>query len=113
MKRRLREAAVLLLLPVALYLFACLISYNPADPSWSHAGSAVAGVHNFGGRVGAWCADLLLYLFGTLAYAFPLLLAVLAVNLLRRRRSRETPTAWEPTMRLIGFVMFFVAGTGL
>ncbi|HET6631204.1 MAG TPA: DNA translocase FtsK 4TM domain-containing protein [Rhodanobacteraceae bacterium] len=111
-RRRLREAVVLLLLPLALYLFACLISYSPADPSWSHAGTG-AGVHNFGGRVGAWCADLLLYLFGGLAYAFPLLLAIFGLSVLRRQGEREAPSAWDPTLRLVGFVVFFVSGTGL
>jgi S-DNA-T family DNA segregation ATPase FtsK/SpoIIIE len=112
-KWRLREAVVLLLLPIAVYLLACLLSYSPADPSWSHAGDTSA-VHNFGGRIGAWCADLLLYLFGTLAYAFPILLAILGLRLLRRPAADDAaPSSLEPTLRLIGFVAFFVAGTGL
>lgn len=110
---RLREALVLLLLPVAIYLFACLVSYSPADPGWSHAGNDVA-VHNFGGRIGAWCADFLLYLFGALAYAFPILLAVLGFSVLRQKaRGADPRSALEPGLRLIGFVTFFVAGTGL
>ncbi|HET8899867.1 MAG TPA: DNA translocase FtsK 4TM domain-containing protein [Rhodanobacteraceae bacterium] len=111
---RLREAVVLVLLPIALYLFACLFSYSPTDPSWSHAGDAAAVVHNFGGRIGAWCADLLLYLFGDLAYALPVLLGLWGVRFLKRREDVPAETsALEPTLRLIGFVAFFVAGTGL
>ncbi len=63
LKRLLREAGVLLLLPVALYLFVCLASYSSQDPGWSHAGSRTP-VHNFGGTIGAFIADLLLGFFG-------------------------------------------------
>ena len=52
LKRRLREAGALLLLPLALYLLVCLFSYDAQDPSWSHVGAA-AHVHNLGGTVGA------------------------------------------------------------
>jgi len=38
MQRRLREAAFLLLAPVAVYLLLCLFTYSPQDPGWSHAG---------------------------------------------------------------------------
>ncbi len=110
---RLREAVVLLLMPVAIYLLACLITYSPGDPGWSHAGSDAA-VHNFGGRIGAWCADFLLYLFGALAYAFPVLLAVLGFSVLRQKSGDAgSRSALEPGLRLAGFVTFFVAGTGL
>jgi len=61
MRRRLREAAFLLLLPLVVYLFACLASYNPQDPGWSHA-SASGLTRNIGGAVGAWAADLSFYL---------------------------------------------------
>ena len=56
MRRRLREAAFLLLLPLVVYLLACLASYNPQDSGWSHAGTGVT--RNIGGTVGAWAADL-------------------------------------------------------
>ncbi|HEX7341059.1 MAG TPA: DNA translocase FtsK 4TM domain-containing protein [Rhodanobacteraceae bacterium] len=111
-KRRLREAGVLLLLPLAVYLLVCLFSYNAADPSWSHAAGS-ATVHNLGGTVGAWIADLLRYLFGAVAYFFPLLLLALGLRVLRRDiEARETST-WEPALRLVGFVMFFTVGPAL
>ncbi len=42
LKRRLREAGALLLLPLALYLLVCLFSYDVADPGWSHADTSGA-----------------------------------------------------------------------
>ncbi|HEX7111825.1 MAG TPA: DNA translocase FtsK 4TM domain-containing protein, partial [Mizugakiibacter sp.] len=111
-RRILREAGALLLLPLALYLLACLASYSPMDPGWSHAGQPEQ-VHNFGGTIGAYLADLLLYLFGALAYAFPILLGVLGVSVVRGRDADAAPSPLEPTLRLIGFVAFFAAGSGL
>ena len=84
MQKRLREVAFLLLLPVVVYLLACLLSYSPQDPGWSHAGEP-EHIHNFGGAVGAWIADLSLYFFGGLAYVFPLLLLAVGAGILRPR----------------------------
>nr|WP_250901925.1 MULTISPECIES: DNA translocase FtsK [unclassified Dyella] len=111
MKRRLREAGALLLLPLALYLLVCLFSYNDQDPSWGHA-STVEHARNFGGAVGANIANLLRYIFGLVAYCFPLLLLGLGVQVLRHRGVR-TVQPWEPSLRLIGSVFFFITAPAL
>ncbi|MGN6788349.1 MAG: DNA translocase FtsK [Rhodanobacteraceae bacterium] len=113
-RRLLREAAALLLFPLAVYLFACLVGYSATDPGWWHSGVPGQPVHNFGGSVGAYIADLLFHLFGVIAYAFPVLLVVLAVGVLRGwYRRDEGESKWEPSLRLIGFVAFFVGCCGL
>ena len=62
-----REAKWLLLGALALYLLLVLVTYHRGDPGWSHTGSdAVA--RNAGGALGAWLADIFLYLFGLSAY---------------------------------------------
>ena len=106
LKRRLREAGALLLLPLALYLLVCLFSYNPHDPSWTSAGP-LPHARNFGGTVGAYIADLLRSIFGLVAYGFPLLLLLLGVQVLRQR-DEKVVHPWEPALRLIGFVFFFI-----
>ena len=111
LKRRLREAGALLLLPLALYLLVCLISYNDQDPSWGHMGIAERAT-NFGGSVGANIANLLRYIFGLVSYCFPLLLLALGVQVIRARGERHV-AAWEPSLRLIGFVFFFITGPAL
>ncbi len=63
-----REAWWLGLVLVGLYLAVILISYHNQDPSWSHMASNNAIIQNFGGAVGAWIADMLLYLFGFSAW---------------------------------------------
>ncbi|HEY8228885.1 MAG TPA: DNA translocase FtsK 4TM domain-containing protein, partial [Rhodanobacteraceae bacterium] len=113
-RRLLREAAALLLFPLAVYLFACLVGYSKTDPGWWYRGAPDQPVHNFGGSIGAYIGDLLFHLFGAIAYAFPLLLVVLAVGVLRGwYRRGDGENKWEPSLRLIGFVAFFVGGCGL
>ncbi len=111
LKRRLREAGALLLLPVALYVLICLFTYDPLDPAWSHAGQ-LEHPHNFGGIFGAYGADVLRYLFGLVAYAFPLLLLLFGVQVLRHHGVRHVQP-WEPSLRLAGMVFFFIAGPAL
>ena len=63
----LRESRWLLLLAVALFLILILYGYDRNDPAWSHSASG-ASPHNPGGMVGAWLADVLLYVFGFSAW---------------------------------------------
>ncbi len=111
LKRRLREAGALLLLPLALYLLVCLFSYNDQDPSWGHVGT-VEHARNFGGSIGANIANVLRYIFGVVSYCFPLLLLFLGVQVLRHRGER-TVQPWEPSLRLIGSVFFFITAPAL
>ncbi|MDX1527687.1 MAG: DNA translocase FtsK 4TM domain-containing protein, partial [Gammaproteobacteria bacterium] len=69
-----REGALIVFSAVALYFALALTSYHPSDPGWSHSGH-VDHVLNQGGRVGAWIADVFLYLFGYMAYLFPIMVA--------------------------------------
>ena len=111
LKRRLREAGALLLLPLALYLLVCLFSYNDQDPSWGHVGT-VEHARNFGGSIGANIANVLRYIFGLVSYCFPLLLLFLGIQVLRHRGER-TVQPWEPSLRLIGSVFFFITAPAL
>lgn len=65
--RLLRESAWLILAGAALYLILIFFSYDRGDAGWSHSGD-FNQLQNAGGHVGAWLADLLLYLFGVSAW---------------------------------------------
>ncbi len=67
------EIRWLLQLAGVFFLFMVLFSYSPFDPSWTHAVQA-NGIANWGGRVGAWAADILFLLFGFSAYWWAVLL---------------------------------------
>jgi S-DNA-T family DNA segregation ATPase FtsK/SpoIIIE len=71
-------------------LLVALASYHPGDAGWSTAGD-LEPVRNAMGKVGAWLADVLLYLFGVSGYWFAFaLLAWVAVDLRTLRESIES-----------------------
>ncbi|MCK7593047.1 DNA translocase FtsK [Pseudomarimonas salicorniae] len=112
-KQRLRrEALVLLAVPVLVYLAACLLSYHPEDPSWSHAGSVTGKVQNVGGVAGAWFADLALAFAGLAAYTLPLLLGIILWIALRPRPGEEEAPL-TPALRFTGCIGVVLSGAGL
>jgi S-DNA-T family DNA segregation ATPase FtsK/SpoIIIE len=110
--RGLREGALLILGALATYLLVSLASYNPADPGWSHS-STVTDIYNAGGVVGAWLADILLYLFGYLAYLLPVMVAYSGWLVFKGR----TPTGGIDlhilSIRWSGFLLTVGTGCGL
>jgi DNA segregation ATPase FtsK/SpoIIIE, S-DNA-T family len=74
LQRGLREAAMLVLMAVALFLFTALVTYHTTDPGWSYTGSRES-IQNAAGVVGAWFADVLYNLFGYLSFLFPVIIA--------------------------------------
>ena len=76
--RLLSESRWLLFAGLAVYLVMILATYHRADPGWSHdaAGPLVA---NAGGRLGAWFADLMLYVFGLSAWWWAALFVYLVI----------------------------------
>jgi S-DNA-T family DNA segregation ATPase FtsK/SpoIIIE len=63
----LREAWWLLMAVVAAYLVLILASHSAQDPSWSHSSSDPT-VRNYGGTIGAWLSDMMIFLFGLSAW---------------------------------------------
>ncbi|MCR6687100.1 DNA translocase FtsK [Pseudoxanthomonas sp.] len=105
-----RDLTLIVVAPLLLYLLACLFTYSPTDPGWSHSGSVVAPIHNLGGRAGAWIADVLLQLFGYAAFVLPLILGAVAwIALFGLGEEDEL----GPALRLVGIVGFLIAATGL
>ena len=107
---RLREGGLIALVAVCIYLMLALISYDPADPGWSYTGDHEQ-VRNLVGRSGAWIADVMLFLFGFLAFLFPLMLAWQAIQMFRERRR---DFSWMILgFRFSGFLLTIAAGCGL
>ncbi len=65
--RLVRESWWLLVVVGFVYLALILGSYARSDPGWSFSGTG-APLVNRGGAIGAWLADLMLYLFGLSAW---------------------------------------------
>ncbi|WP_058834607.1 DNA translocase FtsK [Luteimonas abyssi] len=111
-----RDIALILIAPLLLYLFASLLTFSPDDPGWSRSGSVTAPLNNVGGPVGAWIADVLLHLFGFIAYLLPLMLgavAWIAMFGLGREDAGESRADLGPALRLVGIVGFLFSATGL
>lgn len=87
----LSEARWLILVAAATYLAMILLSYSTHDPAWSQS-NEVGQIANLGGRFGAWCADLLLYVFGQSAWLWLLLLGINVVRSYSRLGDKEK---WE------------------
>ena len=114
-QRLLRDIALILIAPLLLYLWICLFTYSPDDPGWSTAsGGVTSELHNAGGLIGAWIADVLLYLTGYVAYLLPLMLGVVAwIALFGMDSDGDGHVDFGPALRLVGIVGFLVASTGL
>ncbi|MDQ2702452.1 MAG: DNA translocase FtsK 4TM domain-containing protein [Pseudomonadota bacterium] len=109
-----RDIALILVTPFLLYLIASLGTYSPLDPAWSHSGSVTAPLHNVGGRVGAWLADVLLYLTGYVAFLLPFVLGLIAwIALFGMDSDGDGDADLGPALRLVGIIGFLVSATGL
>ncbi len=108
----LRESRWLLLVAVALYLILILFGFNRADPSWSHSASA-AVTHNPGGVLGAWLADVLLYLFGFSAWWWVTLMLQRVWAGYRRIRADSLFDQRALWVSLPGFLVLLFASSAL
>ncbi|MFL6675709.1 MAG: DNA translocase FtsK [Massilia sp.] len=117
--RLLSEARWIAFAVLFLYFVLILLSYNRADPGFSHE-NVVPKIANLGGRAGAWLADLMLFIFGFSAWWW-------CVGFLRfvwkgyRRLSDRFVAQQEPEpehqheapIRWVGFVLMFAGSLGL
>ena len=110
-----QEIALLLGAVVLGFWWLAMISHHPADPAWSTSGTGV-GWRNWGGRLGAWVADIGYYVFG--ASVWWLLLAAARAwlaGLARWLRAAPTqppqaPVPWwrTPLWRGLGYALALV-----
>ncbi len=112
MNKRLREGAVLLLVAIASYFLISLLAYSPDDPGWSFTGQRET-VQNSGGPVGAWLADVFLYLFGFLAYLFPIMVGWSGWLIIKERTTDDTVNIHLIALRWLGFLITLGSGCAL
>jgi len=110
--RGLREGALLILGALAIFLLVSLASYHAADPGWSSSGEVVR-INNAGGLVGAWLADVLLYLLGYLAYLFPMMVGYSGWLVYRGLTPAGGIDLHVLAVRWSGFLLTVGAGCGL
>ena len=117
--RLLTEARWLALAALTVYLILIFTSYSRTDPGWSHEVYG-APLHNLGGQVGAWLADLMLYLFGFSAWWWCVML-VTAVwsgyrSLSRRyvlEQQEEPAHRHDSLIKGLGFALLLLSSASL
>ncbi|WP_431604127.1 DNA translocase FtsK [Candidatus Methylocalor cossyra] len=109
--RGLRESVFLLYTAAALFLLVALLTFDLEDPGWTH-GATGRPIANAAGAVGAWLADLFLYLFGITAFLFPFLLAGYGYSIYQGRAG-ATPGLLGRLLKWLGFGAAMAAGAAL
>ncbi len=110
--QRLLEAGLLFFSVFAMYIMLALFSFDPADPGWSQTGYQTP-VRNLGGSVGAYFSDLLLNLFGCVAYSLPFLIAITGWLLFQKYHKLMQLDYLTLGLKFIGFIMLFIGVTSL
>jgi S-DNA-T family DNA segregation ATPase FtsK/SpoIIIE len=111
--RGLRESGAIALAVLALVLLVALVTFDARDAGFSSTGDG-SGVHNRAGVVGAWFADLLLFLFGRPAYLWPVMLGVAALRIARPVADpKGLHSRLNLAMRIAGFAFILMASCGL
>jgi DNA segregation ATPase FtsK/SpoIIIE, S-DNA-T family len=115
----LTEARWILFAAFCVYLILILFTYNKLDPGWSQA-NVVPKIANIGGRVGAWIADLLLFIFGLSAWWFCVVLVRLVWSDYRQlnrkilvQPTEEKPHDYEKFIQIAGFVLLMTGSMGI
>lgn len=96
----------------AFFLLVALASFHPSDPGWSQAGLSPE-VQNMMGAVGAYCADILLFIFGLTAYLVPFALAFIGWFVFLHLRSLKELDYLTISLRLIGVLLLVFGFTGI
>jgi S-DNA-T family DNA segregation ATPase FtsK/SpoIIIE len=110
--RVVREAWWLLIVAAFAYLALVLATYHRSDPGWSFSGTGTS-VSNRGGVIGAWLADILLYLFGLSAWWFAVAAAVVVAAIYRRIVRPEEERDHPFALAAIGFLLVLVSSSAL
>lgn len=111
-KQRLKECGLILAVLCSVLLAVALLTFHPADPSWSQTAWG-SDIQNAGGIVGAWVADTLFFVFGSLAYLLPIIFTAMAWVTLRRRGEQESIDLMLWGTRLLGLVILILTSCGL
>ena len=110
--QRILEAGLLVSCLIAGYIVLILFSFDPADPGWAQTGYA-SPIKNLGGTVGAYLSDLLLNLFGVVAYSIPFVFAILGRLIFQKTHKLMQLDYLTLGLKFIGFMLLYVGITSL
>ncbi|MDX2369652.1 MAG: DNA translocase FtsK 4TM domain-containing protein, partial [Colwellia sp.] len=110
--QRLLETGLLFFSLFAMFMMLALFSFDPADPGWAQTGYQTP-VRNLGGAVGAYLSDLLLNLFGFIAYSLPFIIAIIGWLLFQKFHQLMQLDYLTLALKLVGFFMLYLGITSL
>ena len=110
--QRLVEVGLIACLGVATFLLLALLSFDPADPSWSQTGYQT-DIRNIAGPVGAETADILFCIFGWLSYLVPPFIGFSGYLLFRRFRDLLSIDYFVLGLRLLGLLLTVVSACAI
>jgi S-DNA-T family DNA segregation ATPase FtsK/SpoIIIE len=110
--QRILEVGMIITSAFSFFLLLALISFDPADPSWSQAGLH-GQTHNWVGAMGAWFSDILFFSFGAIAYIIPFASAFLGWFMFQRSKDLLTFDYLTIGLRIIGGLLSVLGATGI
>lgn len=97
---------------IACYAMLALLTFDPADPSWSQT-SWEGPVKNSAGSLGAWMADALFFMFGLYAYLIPVAFVSFTWFVFWRPRQLDEIDFFTVGLRMIGALLLLIGLCGL
>ncbi len=110
--KNIREGLVFGFLCLAIYLFIALFSYSQNDSSWSYSVDSSVFENN-AGAIGAYIADILLYIFGYFGYLIPFIFVASGWRLYQSRLNQKTFDYFIFSIHSFGIVSALIGGCGL
>ncbi len=112
MKHRLREGLFIISIAAAIFLLVSFSSYHAADPGWSSTGAGNK-VLNWGGRAGAFFADILLSIFGYVAYLLPMMIVFAAWAGTKNLPEQPAVKSKDFLFKGLGFILTVISACGV
>jgi S-DNA-T family DNA segregation ATPase FtsK/SpoIIIE len=107
---RMGQVGLVLVAMIALYLFLALGTYDLSDPTLP---KTAAIIHNQGGLIGAWVANVLFALLGIIAYIMPVSMLYYCFIHWHELRQRQAQSRLLSSLRLIGWILSLLSLSGL
>ncbi|SFD46823.1 DNA translocase FtsK [Pseudoalteromonas denitrificans] len=110
--QRLLETGLIVSTFAAIFILCALVSFDPADPSWSQTGEFLR-VKNITGSTGAWVADILLFSFGWLAFFIPVAIQAFGYLFFKKPHKILQLDYLTLGLRVVGLVFFVTTSAAI
>ncbi len=106
------EVFFLIAIVFSVYLIIALFTFDSADPSWTQTAWHDL-IHNAGGRIGAWIADILFFCCGVIAYFIPIVGLLFCWIFAQQYYQERRIDYFTLALKVIGAVALFLSSCAL